>query len=115
MFQEPANSASSHPEDSQAISRRVAESIYKIENRNRDEFVGIIDKVDFARRTGIGRDAICLPDPKTRDRLWSFEEFKAYDASLTARLKADPDLCRKSFENDIVEYLAAKFPCGRTP
>jgi len=102
--------------DPQVDPSRRAEAMYKVENANRDEFVAMIGKVDFAHRTGIGRDAICLPDPKTRDRLWSFEEFEAYNAFLKARLNANADLCRKSFEKDVIEYLAAKFPCvGESP
>ncbi len=100
-----------HPE---AMSSKLAEIRYKIEHRNRDDFAAIIDKVDFARRTGISRDVICLPDPKTRNLLWSFKEFEAYDTALQARLKADADLYQKNFEKDVVEHLEAKFPCGKT-
>jgi hypothetical protein len=99
--------------DPQLAARRHNEDMFKIEHADELEFVEIIQKIDFARRTGIARDTICLPDPKRRENVWPLEEYKTYDASLRARLQTDASVCHKTFEADVVEYLAGKFPCAR--
>jgi hypothetical protein len=101
------------PKDPDGSTRKTAEAIMRAENANRDEFVAIVDRVDFAQRTGIAREVICLPDPQARGVAWPFEEFKRYDDTLKSRLKADGEVCRVSFEKDIIRHLSERYPCAR--
>jgi hypothetical protein len=104
-------SAGGTQSEREAHTKKLAETMAKAQHADRDDFVGIIQKIDFARRAGVLKDgSVCLPEP--HDLSWSNDEYDAYSTDLAQRMAKDRDKTRHaSFELDVVNYLRSKHPC----